>query len=62
MGGSIQLDSTESVGTTVSFSLTLQKANAGASVGDDMNEADLPDATGDLGTAPYTDVSAPPHD
>jgi signal transduction histidine kinase/tetratricopeptide (TPR) repeat protein len=64
MGGSIQLDSTENVGTTVSFSLTLPKAKTSASAGDDMNEADLPDAIspGDLGTAAYTDVSALPRD
>lgn len=62
MGGTIQLESEENMGTTVTFSLTLAKAKAGASAGDDPNDADAQDAIspGELGTAAtaYTHLSS----
>ncbi|TVY90301.1 Two-component system protein A, partial [Lachnellula willkommii] len=39
MGGSINLSSTENVGTTVSFSLTLRKAEPGSAIGDTPRES-----------------------
>ncbi len=64
MGGTIQLESVEDVGTTVSFSLTLTKAKPGANAGDDMNEGDALDvlSPGDNGTAAYMDISNLPRE
>jgi signal transduction histidine kinase len=62
MGGTITLESVENVGTTVSFSLTLSKAKAGANAGDDMSEAENADALspGDNSMVAYTDISSLP--
>jgi signal transduction histidine kinase/CheY-like chemotaxis protein/tetratricopeptide (TPR) repeat protein len=64
MGGTIQLESVENVGTTVSFSLTLSKAKPGASAGDDQDEADQLDfiSPGEHSAVAYTDVSSLPRE
>jgi CheY-like chemotaxis protein/two-component sensor histidine kinase len=64
MGGTIQLESVENRGTTVSFSLTLSKAPPEASAGDNQNESDQSDvlSPNEISTVPFTDLSSLPRE
>jgi signal transduction histidine kinase/CheY-like chemotaxis protein len=63
MGGTIKLESTENVGTSVSFSLTLPKAKLEASVGDLQNESDALHARSpeERAMSGYVNLSDVPH-
>jgi signal transduction histidine kinase len=63
MGGTIKLESTENVGTCVSFSLTLPKAKLEASAGDNQNELGDLDASApeERVTPGYVNLSGIPH-
>ena len=62
MHGEIKLESTENVGTTVSFSLTLSKADSESLVGDRQAD-DIPaSSTEDYATTSFTDLSSVPGD
>jgi signal transduction histidine kinase len=62
MGGKIQLESTETEGTTAWFTVTFPKANSEASAGDSQDRAALQDPVAKPESSEHeTVVSAPPH-
>jgi signal transduction histidine kinase/tetratricopeptide (TPR) repeat protein len=59
MHGKIKLESIENVGTTVSFSLTLPKADSKALVGEDQADGGIPSSSAeDSATTAFTDLSS----
>jgi CheY-like chemotaxis protein len=59
MHGKIKLESTENVGTTVSFSLTLPKANSNALVGEAQPDDGIPASSNvDFATTAFTNLSS----
>jgi signal transduction histidine kinase/tetratricopeptide (TPR) repeat protein len=62
MHGTIKLDSTQNVGTIVSFSLTFSKADSAAVGGDGQPDHIPPSPTEDFATTGFTNISSLPPD